>query len=214
VRIPSLGGHYIHTVESSAGPFDLLLWGVAQAGRWGVQSHRAFAGQIEGGWQPQIAPKLRPWIRGGYLHSSGDKDPNDARHGTFFQVLPTPRPYARFPFFNMMNSEDAFAEVVLRPSKRVTVRSDFHSLRLASANDLWYAGGGAFQPWTFGYTGRALGGQRSLGKLIDGSVDYNVNAHVSVSLYSGFLVGGKVMESIYPKGKNSSFGYVEMTYKF
>ena len=22
-------------------------------------------------------------------------------------------------------------------------------------NDLWYLGGGAYQPWTFGYTGRA-----------------------------------------------------------
>jgi hypothetical protein len=29
-----------------------------------------------------------------------------------------------------------------------------HSIRLATGNDLWYQGGGAFQPATFGYVSR------------------------------------------------------------
>ena len=65
-----------------------------------------------------------------------------------------------------MNSKDAFGELVLRP-KRVTIRSDIHVLRLADANDLWYAGGGAFQAATFGYTGRPANGQSTLGTLYD-----------------------------------------------
>ena len=56
----------------------------------------------------------------------------------------------------MMNNRDVFGELQLRPSKKITVRSDIHSLRLANRNDLWYSGGGAFQPWTFGYTGRTV----------------------------------------------------------
>ena len=62
----------------------------------------------------------------------GDNNPNDGQHGTFFQVLPTPRIYARFPFYNLMNNQDAFAEVVLRPHPKWTIRSDAHFLRLGN----------------------------------------------------------------------------------
>jgi hypothetical protein len=32
-------------------------------------------------------------------------------HNTFFQTLPTPRVFARFPFFNLMNNEDSFVQL-------------------------------------------------------------------------------------------------------
>ena len=35
--------------------------------------------------------KTRPWLRGGYLRTSGDNNNSDGTHNTFFQVLPTPR---------------------------------------------------------------------------------------------------------------------------
>jgi len=96
---------------------------------------------------------------------SGDGNPNDGVHGTFFQILPTPRVYARFPFFNMTNNRDTFGELVLRPAKALTIRSDVHSLALANRDDLWYSGGGMFQPWTLGYTGRPSNGQSGLATL-------------------------------------------------
>jgi len=108
---------------------------------------------------------LKPWLRGGYYYGSGDGNPNDNKHGTFFQILPTARPYARFPFFDMMNNEDRFGMLSIRPHKRVTVKTEAHALRLASRNDLWYIGGGAFQPWTFGYQSKAAGGARGLANL-------------------------------------------------
>lgn len=70
--------------------------------------------------------------------------------------------HTRLPFFNMMNTKDAFDVLVLGPASKMTVSSEYHSLRLTSLNDPWYSGGGAFQPWTFGYTGRAVSGKRSL----------------------------------------------------
>ena len=114
----------------------------------------------------------------------------------------------------MMNNRDAFGELVLRPFGKVTVRSDIHSLRLANRNDLWYAGGGAFQPWTFGYTGRTSNGQSSLATLFDLSADYNVNAHLAVGAYYGRTAGKLVAQSIYPQGKNANFGFLELTFKF
>lgn len=81
------------------------------------QQQRSAAGTWEGGFQPNIWEGLRPWFRGGFFYSSGDGNANDSVHGTFFALLPTPRVYARFPFFNEMNKRDLFGEVVLRPAK-------------------------------------------------------------------------------------------------
>jgi hypothetical protein len=213
IGIGAFGGHYIHTTGTTAGTVDFLAWGAVQTGSWGSQRQRSRALALEAGYQPKILPRLRPWLRGGYDYGSGDRNPSDATHATFFQVLPTPRVYARFPFFNMMNDRDIFGELALRPAKRITVRSNVHSLRLATGSDLWYSGGGAYQPWTFGYTGRASGGNRGLANLYDISADYNVNAHFSASMYFGHAAGKMVIQSIYPNGKSGNLGFVELMFR-
>ena len=129
-------------------------------------------------------------------------------------MLPTPRPYARFPFFNMMNTEDAYGALILRPHAKVSTSSEFHSLRLTSPNDLWYSGGGAYQPWSFGYTGRATSGRRPLGNLYDTSVEYRVHPKLTMTAYFGYTQGLAVMEQIYPKGKDGKFGYLEFLGRF
>ena len=220
IHIQTFGAHSLHAFTTNAGTFDALAWGAFQTGRWGTQTQLAYALDFEGGYQPKIAARLKPlaafkpWIRGGYTIGSGDGNPKDGRHGTFFQVLPTPRPYARFPFFNMMNTEDSFGALVLRPHAKVTVSSEFHSLRLSNANDLWYSGGGVFQPWTFGYTGRPTSGRRSLGNLYDSSLEYRATRSVTFTGYFGYTQGLAIMEQIYPQGKDGEFGYVEALFKF
>ena len=214
IRIWTFGGHTLHSLDTKAANLDLLLWGAAQTGRWGVQDHRAFAFDLEAGIQPKILSKLKPWLRGGFSTGSGDGNPNDNRHETFFQVLPTPRPFARFPFFNMMNNRDAFGILILRPHPKVTASSEFHALGLSDPKDLWYAGGGVFQPWSFGYSGRATGGQRSLANLYDTSVDYRVNPRLTLTAYFGYAQGRAAMAAIYPQGKDGRFGYLEVLYRF
>ena len=103
---------------------------------------------------------------------------------------------------------------MLRPTTFVTVRSDIHTLRLTSANDLWYSGGGAFQPGTFGFTGRPSNGARSLATLYDTSIDYQVDSHASLGLYYGYADGKSVMQHIYPHGANGQMGFLEVTYRF
>src|SRR5262249_9673484 len=98
INIGTFGGHYLHTTQTGAGVLDFLAWGAVQTGSWGNLTQKAGAVALEGGWQPRILPRVKPWIRGGYNYGSGDGNPNDSTHGTFFQVLPTPRVYARFPF--------------------------------------------------------------------------------------------------------------------
>src|SRR5579872_1023494 len=218
IHIQTFGAHSLHVFTTTAGSIDALAWGAGQTGRWGTETQLAYAIDFEGGYQPAALPwpiaKLKPWLRGGFTIGSGDGNPNDNRHGTFFQVLPTPRPYARFPFFNMMNTEDRFGALLLRPHSKITVSSEFHSLRLSNSNDLWYSGGGVFQPWTFGYTGRATAGRRSLGNLYDTSVEYRPTRHVTFTGYAGYTQGLASMEQIYPHGKDGKFGYVEAMFKF
>ena len=213
VNIGTYGGHVLQIVPTPTGPIDLLVWGALQTGTWGTQPHRAEAYAAEAGWQPAVLPTIKPWIRAGYDVGSGDDNAADGTHHTFFQVLPTPRIYARTPFFNMMNTKDAFGELILRP-KRVTIRSDVHALRLADSNDLWYSGGGAFQAATFGYTGRPSNGQSTLATLYDISADVTLTPHVGVGGYFGYATGGLVTQAIYGGGNAVHLGFFELNLKF
>ena len=214
IHLATAGGHFLQVAETPAGPFDFLVWGALQGGSWGMLAQRSGAVAVEAGWQPAALRKVRPWVRGGFNYGSGDGNPDDRTHGTFFQLLPTPRVYARFPFFNLMNLRDTFGEVIFRPYGNLTLRADVHALRLAHRNDLWYLGGGAFQPWTFGYTGRPSGGTSGLATLYDASVDYGFTPRASVSVYYGRAAGKSVVNNTYPLGTFAHFGFVELTVRF
>lgn len=214
IAVSTVGGHYLRRLETPGGVVDALAWGALQGGAWGAISHRAAAWAGEVGWQPRMAARVRPWLRAGYGYASGDADPADQTHGTFFQVLPTPRVYARFPFFNLMNIGDAFGELIIRPSGRLTVRTDVHVLHLADRNDLWYQGGGAFQPGTFGYAGRPSGDHRGLATLYDASGEYTVNTHLAIGAYYGYASGERVVQAIYPTDRGARVGYLELVARF
>ena len=214
IHLQTFGGHSVHAFTTQAGTIDAVAWGAVQTGRWGTETQRAYAFDLEAGFQPKILPHLKPWVRGGYTVGSGDGNATDNRHETFFQILPTPRVYARDPFFNMMNTQDGYASLILRPSPKITITSEFHTLRLTNQNDLWYSGGGAFQPWTFGYAGRSTSGRRSLANLYDTSVDYRFSRQATFTAYLGFVQGLASIHKIYPGGTNSQLGYLEFLYRF
>jgi hypothetical protein len=199
---------------------DTLLWGAGQFGSFGALDHRAGAIAAEVGYSfagNRFADKFKPWLRGGYFRGAGDGDPNDNTHGTFFQVLPTPRIYARTPFFNLMNNEDAFGQLRIKPHAKLGARFDAHHLRLSSKQDLWYVGGGAFQKRTFGYVGRPSNGRQSLGWLFDVSADVAVTSRTALTFYYGGIRGGGVQSAIYPLGganPGAHFAYFELTQKF
>lgn len=214
LRIGTMGGHYLHAWDTPSGTVNFMTWAMSQFGRWGRLDHRAGAIAIEGGWQPKILPKLKPWFQAGGYRGSGDGDSTNTTHSTFFQMLPTARPYARFPFFNLMNNEDDFVSMILRPHKAITTRTDIRSIRLNKSQDLWYQGGGAFQPWSFGFPGRPSGGARSVATLFDTSVDVTVNRYVGLTVYYGYAIGKSVITNIYSRGKNGHLGFLEMNYRF
>jgi hypothetical protein len=90
IRIGTYGGDMIAAVPAGKSTLDLLVWGAGQTGSWGVLGHSAGAFAVEGGIRLDRV-STKPWLRGGYLRSTGDNNSNDGTHNTFFQVLPTPR---------------------------------------------------------------------------------------------------------------------------
>lgn len=220
IRVTTLGGHYIGVFKAGKGKVDTLLWGAGQLGSFGLLDHRAGAIAAEIGYSfagNRLVDKLKPWLRGGYFRSSGDGDPNDGYHDTFFQVLPTPRVYARTPFFNLMNNEDVFGQLRIKPHAKLSARFDARHLRLSNKQDLWYVGGGAFQKRTFGYVGRPSNGQQGLGWLFDVSADVAVTSRTALTFYYGAIRGGGVQSAIYPMGganPGAHFAYFELTQRF
>ena len=215
VKVNTFGANLVLARPLGSAKADLLLWGVVQNGDWGAQDHRASAFAVEGGVQPALP--LRPWLRAGFSQGSGDDSPGTAvggEHATFFQVLPTPRIYARTPFYNMMNNRDLFTSLILRPARGTSVRAELHKLALTRASDLWYAGGGAFNETVFGFQGRPSGGAKDLATLADIGADRAFGPLLNVGAYFGAVFGSDVVRSVHPTGDDGKFLYLEVTRRF
>ncbi len=212
IRVRTVGGHAISVLDAGRGAFDLLVWSAAQRGSWGRLEHRAWAAALEGGYRWRQAP-WAPWLRAGCNRSSGDTDPVDDEHGTFFQMLPTARIYAQFPFYNLMNNEDLFLQAVLEPTPRISVRADVHHLRLAEGRDLWYSGGGATNDRFFGFSGLASGGARDLALLMDLGVSARLHDRVTAYAYVGHAQGDDVVARTFA-GRDATYAYLELTFRY
>ena len=213
IRLGTYGGDVIASAPVGAGNFDFLAWGVLQNGNWGKLSDFGGAAAVEAGYQFTHAA-TSPWFRSGWFRGTGDDNASDTAHHTFVQLLPTPRNYARFPFFNLMNSTDEFISVMDKPVKQLAVRSDLHWLQLTTGKDLWYQGGGAFDNKVFGFTGRPGNGHDSFSSLADVSADWSVNKTLALNFYYAYAWGKSAISAIYPTDHDAQFGYAELLYRW
>ena len=212
IDIGTFGGHDVRVFPVGRGRMDTLLWMAGQVGKWGTENQGAYAADVEIGYQPRD-PRLHSWFRAGYYYGSGDGNPNNSQHGTFFPILPSGRTYARFPFFATSNLQDAFAELILRPTNKILIRSDIRKLALVDNHDLYYTGSGAYNNSNFGYTGRTGSNSHDLATLLDTSLDYQVSPTTLLIFYAAYASGGKVLSSIY-KGCDAGFAYIELQQRF
>jgi hypothetical protein len=208
LEIFTFGGHYLRLIPVEKGTIDVVLWGALQQGDWGSLSHDAWAGDIELGF------RRGAWsYRAGAFVSTGDDDAGDGNHGTFFQILPTARQYARFPFYNAMNSRDIFGMATWRMSPAVTLSAEAHVLSASEENDLWYSGGGAFEEESFGFAGRPANGNSDLAHVIDASIDYALTPKTTLTGYIGLARGEAIVENIFA-GDEAAYVYLELTRRF
>jgi Alginate export len=213
VTIATIGASYARVLPRQSGEFDLVGWMAAQAGDWYGRSHRAASVALEAGHRWRHAP-LQPWLRGGYLWASGDRNQEDDRHGTFFQMMPSSRKYALSSVYAQMNLSDAFAQLVVEP-RGLEARIEVHALRLASGQDLWYQGSGATASngRYFGFSGRPAGGARSLGTVVEGTVAVPIKTYWSISGYAAMMSAGDAVTQMFTN-KRLTFWSVENVIRF
>ncbi|MBN2706312.1 MAG: alginate export family protein [Deltaproteobacteria bacterium] len=215
ITIHTLGLHLLTTRKTAAGIWDALLWAAYQDGDWGPLDHQAWSLNIEGGYQ---FTKIfgQPWLRLGYAASSGDDNPGDHDHGTFFQLLPTARKYALFPFYNLMNSRDWFAQLIVKPHSRLVLRGDLHFLSLSEGRDRWYMGARPTQEngSIFGYIGRPSFGDRDLATVAELTAMAGLSKNLAATVYYGHAFGKEVIENIYQDDDDGDFFYLELKLAF
>jgi hypothetical protein len=210
VRITTLGAHIIQRYGSPERPVDLLLWGARQFGDWSDlrQSSGAFVAEL--GWR-DLARATQPGLRLGFSRTSGDGNPADGVHGTFHQMLPTPRAFALFPFHNMQNLQEVFAAADLRVTPTLTARASGHHLQLSEARDLWTLGGGAFDDAVFGFPGRPSGDARAMGNAVSLSLAWQPTRQLQLELFASQASGGDVMAATYGAARPARLVYLETT---
>jgi Alginate export len=203
ITVATVGGSYIRILPRSSGEYDLVGWVAAQTGDWYGSAHRAGSVALEAGHRWRHA-RLAPWLRAGYLWASGDRNPDDGRHGTFFQMLPSSRKYALSSVYAQMNLRDAFLQLRIEP-RRFRARIEVHALHLASGADLWYQGSGATASSGryFGFSGRAVSAGRpaGLGSLLEGTLDVPIRKYWSINGYAGVMSPGDAVQSMFTHKK-------------
>lgn len=212
IDVHTLGTNWIHTEDAGPGRVDLLGWGVYQLGQWQSLQHTAWAYTLEAGYQ---LPELwsAPWIRAGVTRGSGDSNPNDGKHTTFFQMLPTARIYAQTPFYNMMNNQDVFVQGFLKPLQDVSVQLEGHWLRTNASADFAYFGGGATSDTFFGYGGVPSKGQNELSYLVDIAVAWRPTRNVKLYGYYGHGFGQSIVNENFITN-DLDYAYVELFLMF
>ena len=212
IHISTIGADLVHVIDAGPGKLDLLGWVAGQVGDWESLDQRAWAYAAEVGYQlPALA--LKPWLRLGFFHSSGDENAADNTHETFFQILPTARTYAPFPFFNMMNNQDLFLQAILKPLPGLSAALSGHWLRTNESADLWYSGGGATSSTFFGFAGIPAKGRHELSYLNDLEFTYTFNPHLTIYGYYGRAIGQGIVAANFV-GNNADYGYLETTVSF
>lgn len=205
VRIRTVGASYTRgwgTADRACGPDDddacragrVHAWAAAQHGHWFEQPHRAFSASAETSYAWR-ARAWRPQIDAGVSYASGDADGNDARHQTFFPMLPTSAPPLLGGTYAHMNLRDLYARLHLQPHRVLSVAGEAHHLSLAQPGDRWYSGTGAtaFEGTYFGYTSRASRLARGLGTVALGRVELRAGTQWTLRASAAVIRGGDVV---------------------
>ena len=190
VALQTVGGAFVRKISG----VDVQLWGAWQHGDWYGDEHRAVSGSGEAGYS-WTRVRSEPALSAGLLYASGDDDPNDGTHGTFFPMVPTTAPPVLAGTYAQMNVRDVYVRGGATPHRRLSVSAEVHRLSLASRQDRWYSGTGAtaFAGTYFGYSSRASTLATGLGTFVQLSAESPLTPHWRVSATTGLIRGGAVV---------------------
>ena len=220
VRVYTLGASALSVVPLGPGALDALLWVAGQFGDYadttpsGVRDldQAAWALLGEAGYQATQWP-CKPWLRTGVNVASGDGDPDDGTHGTFFSVIPSTHAYYGYADqVALQNLVNWFAQLRVTALPGVDVELFVHRFWLFDDADGRYSGTGAFARNSFGFTRAASNGSDDVGTELDTVVYWQATAHVSFSAGFAYLWGGEVFPGDASRDTQWAFAQVSLRY--
>jgi hypothetical protein len=195
---------------------DLLLWGALQTGEWGSEDQDAWAFLVDLGRRFDAAPG-KPDVHLAWEQSSGDTDPDDRSHETFFNVLPTNHKfYGSMDYLAFQNLRDAYVEALLGVGPKLKVRTALHDFALTEKTDVWYGGTGAYEEGSLGYAARSIGRPypaNDLGQELDLELTWPLPSGFELGVGGGQWWSGEAAEAFFPRKHNGSWGYVQLGWK-
>ena len=212
LQVYTLGAHWLGVYALGPGKLDAVLWGAGQFGSYNDLDQRAGALIAELGYQlPELFAK--PWLRVGVNAASGDGDPADGDHHTFFNVLPSNHPYYGFADqLAFQNLIDAFLQLRLAPDPRLALNLFVHWFRLWDDADARYAGTGAFDRKVFGFSAQPSRGYARVGTEYDIVATFTPHRAVTLELGFSWLDGSALFRQ--SASRDVLFGYASLEVKY
>lgn len=205
----------LHDVNAGKGRIDNTIWYIFQTGDWFEQDHKAYAYLIELGYKFKHC-KSTPWIRTGLFKSSGDSDPTDNKHETYYPYLPFNRKHSKSLTFGLQNLEDRFLQLITQPHKDLRLELEYHRIKLSEGNDKWYNGGGPIANTgnSFGVSINNTNGSTDFGTSIDFAVNYKINRESQLIFSYSKFYGGSVIKNNFNSKNDQDFAYIEYVHEF
>jgi hypothetical protein len=207
-EVYTFGAHGVGVYPLGEAQLDAIAWIAGQAGDYGAADHGAWAGVFEAGVQ---LPKRfgKPWLRIGANLASGDSDPADDEHETFFNLLPTNHLYYGFADqLAFQNLKNLFVQLRFAPHEKLQLNAFVHYFSLMEAADARHAGTGAFSRTSFGYVASPSNGARTVGVEYDLVATVALHRTTTLELGIAHLDAGRVLPG------DVDFAYVSLELKY
>jgi len=179
------------TQHGSVGPDDVDAW----AGHW-------IAGYTV------AKPLSKPRVFVEYNFATGDADPADQKREGFDQLYPTPHDKTGLADqVGWKNIHHVRGGLELKPTKKLSASTSYHSWWLANTHDGLYAASGAL-------VARVLtGAGRHVGQEVDVQAGYPLNSQIQIAPGYSHIFPGTFLNKATP-GKAYNLGYLMVTYQF
>ena len=212
--IDGLGASLVGIYPAGPGEADVLAWVAYEFGDFGTRNHSAAAAIVEAGYGwPQA--KVAPWVRGGVAYASGDGDPGDQDHGTFFNMVPTNHKfYGDQDLSALQNLTNVYVQLRLQPHRRLALSFEGHLFRLSDAADAWYGGSGPANNQGFGYVARLPrgGSQTNIGTEWDFILTWSPQPMLGVQVGASYFGSGEVAQALFPVQDDSTWLYLQAVF--
>ena len=191
----------------AAGSLDYSYEGIVERGADGPNSIRAWA-QTFGAVTGSTGFTSTPRIFAQYDYASGDRNPNDGRHGAFDTMYPTA--HDRFGVTDQFGWQNIVAErggFTFEPRRRWTVTAQYLDFWLASATDsLYNTSGGSIVRDATGKSGTHIGEE------FDVYTWFELNRHLNLGCGMGHLMPGGFLAAT-TKGPTYNYPYFAINFK-